>query len=279
MSLQSCAEIIARLQRNPQTHKPTKKTELRSYRDDYIGSEERPCKRFRILVAPSNALSVIEASLPTFTDWDVRLAISLSSQPAALRKHELGDRNFKGAPSTTNPGLERKGWFGSEEAERFLTSGTEEAIRFIVHESQNNLAVKESKRFIAIAEANDAKEKVEHSPEEGSPTPRLRKTTSLIGDPEDLRPLVDPITNAPSTASYGKSLKELFDSKIRQHQNTEERAQLRKWQAQTSDLARVIALNRLSAREIAQRTGRTAGWVKQKRTTISKIISRFESVT
>jgi hypothetical protein len=207
------------------------------------------------------------------------------------RTREEADIKWKnGDPSTLRASLERKGWFGSEEAELFLTSGTKEAIRFLADESKNTLALKESKSFIAIAkandEANDAREQAvvsEESYREEPPASRVRKTTSLIVNPEYVRPLAIPST-AP-VVSYRKELKELFESKIEQYFNSkahgtaqaEDLAQLKKWQAQTPELARVLAMNRLSAREIAEQVGHTVDWVRGKRSTIAKIINLYGS--
>jgi hypothetical protein len=163
-----------------------------------------------------------------------------------IRKGEL-DRPWKGSPSTIRPAAaERKGWFLSSEAERI------------------NLANSE----------RDATEKHRAITHEQRPA-HVKRITGLIEDPEDKGS--SPFT--PTTqkrcdleAFCRERLKKLFGSKL-QHliarklgtgydpaEVTDALAQAAVWQAK-----------RLSAREIAERTGRTQGWVRWRLAVASKV--------
>lgn len=254
MTLQYCAEVIARFQRTPKTS--TKTEYYRSLRDDYIGSEERPCKRFRVLVAPSKALTIVEKPLPpslcsSFTGWSaVSLRPSLS-RPQRLQKEPADCKWKKGAPSTSRPGI-RKGWFLSSEAERINTDRGE---------------------LDAHQRWSDALDLDAVIPNFGF---RVRKVTSLIGDVEDKGKDSSPflstrLKRCDLEALCRNHLKKLVDSKL-QHQIAQKLGTVDEPAEVIGALseAAVWAAKRLSLREIAEQTGRTQAWVRWR----LKVVSR-----
>jgi len=84
---------------------------LHSDRDDFIGSDERPCIRFTVRVAPSE-VHVVRRDVPPPESSEWR-SIHLFRPPANgawLPRKELKDRRWEGAPSTLTPNPNPNGW-------------------------------------------------------------------------------------------------------------------------------------------------------------------------
>ncbi len=185
MSFQLCAESIARIQCNRPPLVPSKAAHFGSYRDDYTGSEERPGRRFRVLVAPSN-VHIVEKDVGD-TGW---LSFSCILTPFGvsrprLRRKEEADRKWKGTASIIAPSPVRKGWFLSGEAQRIIAE---------------------------IAERETAEQRRHKTGDAiGS-----RRITHLVGDVEDVGPRpVASIKRFDASAFCRKRLEQLFDSKTR----------------------------------------------------------------
>lgn len=96
---------------SPSVHPQPTPTEEHSYRDDEIGSEERPCIRFRVLIAPSD-LHVVRRDIPPPESSEWR-SIHLFRPPANgawLPRKELKDRAWEGSSGTLTPNPNPIAW-------------------------------------------------------------------------------------------------------------------------------------------------------------------------
>ena len=129
MSFQSCVEAIARIQRNRQ-QQPTYKERAHhgSHRSEYLGKEECPWRRYRVLAVPTFTAIVQgnPAAYKTYTN--LRSAADGDSTPTRKRDKPKG-----GTVSSLVSDVNRKGWSApsakdEDEAVR-LTLARLEAIR------------------------------------------------------------------------------------------------------------------------------------------------------
>jgi hypothetical protein len=96
---------------SPSVHPQLTPTEEHSYRDDEIGSEERPCIRFRVLIAPSE-VHVVRRDIPSpeSSEWRSVHLFRPPANGAWLPRKELKDRRWEGSSGTLTPNPNPIAW-------------------------------------------------------------------------------------------------------------------------------------------------------------------------
>jgi hypothetical protein len=267
MSLQLCAESIARIQHNRPSPQSSIVTYSRSYRDDYTGSEERPGQRFRVLVAPSEVRIVENATVTSDMGGRSLFPWSYVSTPCRVIRKEESDRNWKGASSIMVPKPDRKGWFLSGEAERIIAAQPEFYFFLLGGTSAPN-GTKETLESDDKHESDpDLSEPKRYAKSDHACAPR--RITSIGRDIDRCEdkplPVMGSVKRFNAADFCRRRLEDLFKSKAR---------------GEVHDLTEALVRRAkgLSVREIAEEMGYTQGWVKWKLHAISKTLGT-ESIT
>ncbi len=282
MSIQSCAEVIARIQYERKLHPSTTeppKTPF-SYRYDRIAG-----RRFCVAVAPSDVVIVHVETLPPIDRTGLARGSGTRSlgysclKPSGHRK-EPADRNYQSHGKDTVPRpMERKDWFLGGEVRRIITEANlrRYAELFLVEKNEKILHPRPLSRAEKILRRRRATKK------ELSWKPSVRKTISLSArvDEDGVEyPVEDtgphPILDFESVDRrvLGPFVRRNF-SRLAPYKLNRQLQQLQKEMA----AVKVMSKQGFSQREIAERLGQSRGWVRHRLEMFAKEIARTQQVS